>query len=127
MKRSKYNSSKVVIGDSKYDSKREYHRHLVLLDREKRGEIWGLRRQVEFVLLPPVSVTDYTILKTKVKVTERNIQQPIKYFADFVYYENGEYIVEDVKISKKLQPSEYVLKKKMLFYRYGIVIREYYG
>jgi hypothetical protein len=124
----KYNAKKFISSDgTKYDSKREYFRHLELLEMETNGVISELNRQVEFTLLPAVKVTETVQLKTKSKEVTKTIQQPIKYVADFVYTENGEKVVEDVKISPKVLPKDYVLKKKLLFYFYKYKIREYYG
>ncbi len=55
-KRNKYGNRKVTkIGrDGKseiFDSVREYERHLVLLDMQKRGEIFELKRQPKFALV----------------------------------------------------------------------------
>jgi hypothetical protein len=124
----KYNAKKFISSNgTKYDSKREYFRHLELLEMEANGVISELNRQVEFTLLPAVKVTETVQLKTKTKEVTKTIQQPIKYVADFVYTENGEKVVEDVKISPKVLPKDYVLKKKLLFYFHGYKIREYYG
>ena len=49
-KRSKYGNRKVVKNGETFDSVREYERHLVLLDMQKRGEIAGLERQPIFIL-----------------------------------------------------------------------------
>jgi hypothetical protein len=50
MKRPKYGNRKVVKNGETWDSVREYERHLVLLDMQKRGEIRQLKRQVTFKL-----------------------------------------------------------------------------
>ncbi len=50
-KRSKYGNRKVVKNGETFDSVREYERHLVLLDMQKRGEIQGLVRQPRYRLI----------------------------------------------------------------------------
>lgn len=50
VKHSKYGNRKVVKNGEKFDSVREYERHLVLLDKEKHGEISNLKRQPKYVL-----------------------------------------------------------------------------
>lgn len=46
------------------------------------------------------------------------------YTADFTYIENGEFIVEDVKSDYTRREKDYVLRKKFLYYKYRILIRE---
>lgn len=46
------------------------------------------------------------------------------YTADFTYIEDGEYIVEDVKSDYTRKEKDYVLRKKFLYYKYKILIRE---
>lgn len=126
--REKYGNKKVVVEGEVYDSKREYQRHIELLDMQHKGKISNLKRQVTFILLPKIVESTEVKLKTKVKLVERVVQRDVKYTCDFTYNdEDGKYIVEDVKISKSLLPKEYVLKKKMLRYFYGIDIKEFYG
>lgn len=127
MKRTKYGNSKIEVDGEKYDSKRERVRHLELLQRQANGEITDLKRQVKFELIPAIKKENIIQLKTKVKTKIVTIQQPITYTCDFTYYERGEYVVEDVKISKHMLPKEYILKKKMMRYFYAIEIKEYYG
>ncbi len=47
---SKYGNRKVVKNGETWDSVREYERHLVLLDMQKRGEIIDVERQPKFDL-----------------------------------------------------------------------------
>ena len=46
------------------------------------------------------------------------------YTADFTYIENGELVVEDVKSEYTRKEADYVLRKKFLYDRYQILIRE---
>ena len=46
------------------------------------------------------------------------------YTADFTYIEGGEYIIEDVKSDYTRKEADYVLRKKFLYYKYRILIRE---
>ena len=48
----KYGNQKIVSGGEVFDSKREYRRWCELKLLEKAGEIWGLERQVKYVLIP---------------------------------------------------------------------------
>lgn len=109
---SKYNSKKTVVDGQKFDSKKEARRYQELLLLEKAGEIKNLSRQVKFVLIP--SQRD-----ENGKVVERECS----YKADFTYEEEGgiKTVVEDVK---GYRTKEYIIKRKLLLYQYGIRIRE---
>lgn len=122
----KYGNTKVVYNGIKFDSKREMQRYLVLKDAENKGLIYCLTLQPKFELVPAVRETYIKHLKTKDKECERTLQLAITYTADFSYYFGKEYVVEDCKISKTLQPKEYVLKKKMMLALKGIKIKEIY-
>ena len=106
----KYRNRKVTRNGITYDSQKEANRHAVLKMLERAGKITDLQRQVKFELLP--SQKD-----TKGKVIER----ACSYVADFTYYENGVYTVED---TKGYRTPEYKLKKKMMLYFHGIKIKE---
>lgn len=125
-KGTKYGNTKVEWCGIKFDSKREMQRYLVLKDAERKGLIYCLTLQPKFELVPAVREKYIKHLKTKDKECERVVQLAITYTADFAYYKNGEFIVEDCKISKTLQPKEYVLKKKMMLALKGIKIKEVY-
>lgn len=122
----KYGNRKIEIGGETFDSKREYDRWLVLRDAERRGVISGLRRQVKYELIPSIYKDVEVQLKTKVKTVRRLDMRGVDYTCDFVYMKDGEQVVEDVKISPKMLPKEFVLKEKMLYQRYGIRIKKVY-
>ena len=122
----KYGNTKVEYNGIKFDSKREMQRYLVLKDAESKGVITNLVLQPKFELIPAVRETYIKHLKTKDKECERTLQLAITYTADFSYYFGEEYVVEDCKISKSLQPKEYVLKKKTMLALKGIKIKEIY-
>ena len=109
---SKYNSRKTVIDDITFDSKKEAKRYVELKKKQEEGEITGLRLQVPFELVP-----SFTIEIDGKKRKRRNI----RYIADFVYYENGQKVVEDVKGRKT---EIYKLKKKLFEYKYKTTIKE---
>lgn len=46
------------------------------------------------------------------------------YTADFTYIEDGEFIIEDCKSDVTKKEADYVLRKKFLYYKYRILIRE---
>ena len=107
---SKYNSKKTVVDGQKFDSKKEARRYQELLLLEKAGEIKNLSRQVKFVLIP--SQRD-----ENGKVVERECS----YKADFTYEEGIKTVVEDVK---GFRTKEYIIKRKLMLYQYGIRLRE---
>ena len=122
----KYNNKTFEADGYKWDSKKEYQRWIVLKEAEAQGVITDLQRQVKFELIPAVIEEYVEHLKTKDKIKTRVLQRPITYTADACYYKDGEYIVEDCKISPKVKPDKYVLKNKMMFALKGIRIKEVY-
>jgi len=107
---SKYHAHKITANGEVFDSKKEYQRWLALQAMEAHGDIFELRRQVPYELIP------------KQRGRYRT-ERPISYVADFVYTDRktGEQIVEDVK---GYRTPEYRMKRKMLLWRYGISILE---
>ncbi|WP_425263805.1 DUF1064 domain-containing protein [Vibrio owensii] len=100
--RGKYNAQKTEIDGIVFDSKLEGNRYSTLKVLEMAGEISDLRLQVEY----PLSINEVLICK---------------YYADFVYFQNGEEVVED---AKGMRTKEYILKRKMMKAIYGIDIFE---
>lgn len=109
---SKYNSRKTIIDGITFDSKKEARRYEELKKMEQEGLIQGLELQVPFELVP-----SFTIMIDGKKKKRRSM----KYIADFVYYENGNKVVEDVKGRKT---DVYKLKKKLFEYKYKVTIKE---
>ena len=117
----KYGNVKVTTEDGTFDSKGEWKRWLFLKDAQLRGEIHGLRRQITYTLVPPVHYVKTIHLKTKDKQVERLWTRAVTYTADFVYYYNGERIVEDFKG----QPNDrWQMKKALMAFIHGIYVRE---
>lgn len=88
-------------------------RELDLLQRA--GKISRLECQAPFVLLPHQ------------KREDGKAEQPVKYIADFVYWENGRKVVEDVKGYTDTGSAAYKLytvKRKLMLHVHGITIRE---
>lgn len=94
-----------------FDSAKEAQRWAELKLLERAGQIFELQRQVPFVLVP------------KQERDGKVIERPVVYRADFVYTENGKEVVEDVK-STATKTKEYILKRKLMLWEYGIQIRE---
>jgi len=108
---SKYHNEKVEYKGLKFDSKKEFNRYMELEQLQKLDLISKLERQVPFELQP------------KFKFGKKTIRA-INYIADFVYFENGEKVVEDVKSPITRKNPIYKLKKKMMMYVYGIEVKE---
>lgn len=105
----KYKNKKVSFDGEIFDSKKEASRFIELKMLEKAGAITELRRQVAFELIPPQ------------KINGRSVERACNYKADFVYTENGETIVED---TKGFKTKDYIIKRKLMLYVYGIRIKE---
>lgn len=106
---SKYHNQKTEVDGSVFDSKKEANRYRELKMLEKAGEISDLWLQVKFELIPAIYEDGVCI------------QRAVYYVADFVYKENGEKIVEDVK---GMKTEVYKIKKKLMLWVHGIKIRE---
>lgn len=107
---SKYNAQKTTVDGITYDSRKEAQRAQELRLMLKAGIISNLREQVPYELIP-AQKNEYG------KVVER----AVIYKADFVYDEKGKTVVED---TKGVRTKEYVIKRKLMLYEYGIRIRE---
>lgn len=107
----KYNNKKVTVNGQVFDSKKEANRYKELLLLEKAGAIKDLRTQVKFTLIP----------SQRDEATGKVIERECSYKADFVYSEGDKTVVEDVK---GFRTKEYVIKRKLMLWRYGIRIRE---
>ena len=108
---SKYRSKKVNRDGMTFDSKKEYERFRELKLLEKAGKVERVQRQVPFELIP----------SQRDPKTRKVIERPCKYIADFTYWKNGEYIVEDVK---GVRTPDYVIKRKLMLYVHGIRVKE---
>lgn len=117
---SKYRARKVFIAGQQFDSKREAKRWIDLKAMENSGVISDLKRQVEFELIPAYYEDDIIGPKGG-KKRGKLIQRACKYIADFTYYKDGEYIVED---SKGFRTPEYMIKKKLMYDRFRIIVKE---
>lgn len=111
-RRSKYGNKKTVVDGITFDSKKEAVRYCELKRLERGKAISNLRLQVKYLLIP-----------TQYGTNGKVIHRATSYYADFVYIDNrtGEEIVEDAKGHRT---EVYKMKKKLMFEKYGIRIRE---
>ena len=121
--RQKYGNSKIKNAYGTFDSSLEWSRFLFLSNRQKEGEISGLRRQVEYLLIPAQYGTEIRHLKTKDKEVRVLLERPCSYIADFVYERNGKTIMEDCKGAKAIITETAKIKKKLLLWVHGIELR----
>ena len=112
---SKYNSKKTVVNGIVFDSRKEAKRYSELLLLERAGVIKNLELQKSFELIP----TQYEVLPNGKK--GKCIERAVTYKADFVYNENEKMVVED---TKGFRTDKYIIKRKLMLYKYGIRIKE---
>jgi len=111
----KYHNKKVRVDGIKFDSVREAHRWHELKLMEQAGVITRLERQCEFDLLPTQKYIDPVSGKVK-------HERGVKYIADFSYFDEfGQRVVED---TKGVRTPEYVIKRKMMLWFFGIHVVE---
>lgn len=110
----KFNAKKVVIQGETFDSMAEARRWRDLQWLQRGGVISGLQRQVKYLLLP-----------SQYDENGKLLEREVSYLADFVYYENGQLVVEDVKgYQKGPAYAVFVIKRKLMLKVFGIRVRE---
>ena len=112
---SKYGNRKVKTEDGTFDSLHEYERWCELKLLQRAGEIRDLERQKKFVLIP-----------SQKDDCGKVIERECYYVADFVYHvidKDGCWntIVED---AKGFRTEVFRIKKKLMLYMQGVVIKE---
>lgn len=108
-----YNVTRVPYDGHNFDSMGERDRYIVLKKKMQDGEISDLIHHRVYTL---IDGGEYRWEKIR----------PIEYEADFVYQENGETVVEDVKSTKTKEDAQYKMKVKMFKLRYPeLLFREY--
>lgn len=127
LKKNKYRSKKVIRDGMTFDSIKEYQRFCELRLLERAGAITNLERQVPFELIPAQYHTfaRYGKRGQRIKDGKRCIEKAAMYHADFVYIdtETGMKVVEDVK-SEATKTKDYILRRKLMLYVHGIIIKE---
>lgn len=104
----KYANQKTEIDGILFDSKAEARYYRTLQIRVRAGEISNLRRQVVFELAPSVVIAGRK-------------RPPLRYIADFVFEQNGQTVVADVKGA---EPAAYRIKRHLMKSVHGIDILE---
>lgn len=124
---SKYNSRRVSVGGITFDSMREAKRFQELHYLQKVGAISELDLQVKFELIPAQYETYERYGKKGQRLNDgkKCVEKAVTYIADFVYQQDGQTVVEDVKGYRKGTAYDvFVLKRKLMRERFGIRVRE---
>lgn len=110
----KYYAKRVQVGKEVFDSKKEARRWQELCILERAGKIHGLKRQV-----------GYLLIQAQYDEAGKKLEHAASYRADFVYWQDGELVVEDVKGYRKGPAYQlFTLKRKLMLSVYGIRVRE---
>jgi len=112
----KYGNTKVEYAGIKFDSKKECGRYVELLLMQESGAICELTVKPVYELIPS-------------QKTDSGTMRALKYTPDFRYVQDGQVVVEDVKgydrkTGKYLTTEAYKIKKKLLYERYKLLVRE---
>lgn len=101
----KYHNQKTEVAGITFASKKEAERYLELKMMERAGMIKNLEIQKRFEIIP-----------------KTDKYRACFYVADFVYETHqGKKVIED---TKGFRTKEYLIKKKLVYARYGIDITE---
>ena len=121
----KYKNKKIEVDGIVFDSKKEARRYQELKLLEKAGKITDLQMQVKFELIPQQrEFTNEIYTKGRNKGCFKKgkiLERECSYIADFVYWENGKRVAED---TKGFKTRDYIIKRKLMLYVYGIRIKE---
>lgn len=110
--KNKYHNKKCEWNGEKFDSQKELKYYKYLLEEQEKGNISNLQRQVKYELIPTQHYNNKTYRKCC-------------YYADFTYNEpnNEKLVVIDTKGITKgrsgTSTDTFIVKQKMLIYRYG--------
>ena len=116
----KYRNKKTIVDGMEFDSRKEAARYRELKLLEMCCEISALRCQEKFILIPVQREPDIVGVRGGIK-KGKVIEKECSYIADFVYIKDGETIVED---TKGFRTKDYIIKRKLMLYLYGIRIHE---
>ena len=109
MRKTKYGNKKTANNGLTFDSGKESRRYSQLLLMQKTGEISNLERQIPFELIP------------KQRLSTGKCERACKYILDFRYTKDEVVIFED---SKGFATPEYIIKRKLMMFMFGIEILE---
>lgn len=112
----KYFARKIRNQFGEFDSEQEYEYYLFLLDRQKNGEIYGLRKQISIEIIQKRIVNVVKHLKTKDKIITRVDEHNAVYTCDFAYYDNTikKYVMVEYKSPMTAKLADYILRRKLV-------------
>lgn len=110
----KYGAHKSTYDGITFDSTVERQRYMYLKYQQQNGEISNLHRQMRFLIIPKLTKMVAKQLKTKIRYDERVVELPAYYTGDFIYKENGKYVIEDVKNEYSQDIRDYPLRRKLM-------------
>ena len=108
--KNKYGARRVFEDGRAFGSKKEHRRYLVLVARERAGEITALRCHVAFALFDPGENCRGELLG--------------RYTCDFAYKDGGKLVVEDVKSRHTAKLRDWKRTKQLMLACHGVEVRE---
>ena len=108
----KYRNTKTAVAGVTFDSRREAARWQELKLLERAGQICELRRQVPFELVKGVKFAGAA-----------RARPAIRYFADFVYQERGQQVIEDIKSQATADLPAFKIKRHLMLALLGLEVR----
>jgi len=129
MARQKYGNTILNFEGMRFDSKRELDQWIKLRNKEKRGEIRNLRRQISY----DFSTKELGQLKYIGSKKRKGVA--LRYVADFVYDEPNTIVLDPGKMAdigwhtvvedaKGCLTDSYKIKRALMLWVHGIKIRE---
>ena len=121
-KKNKYNARSITYDDMQFDSQREVLRYKELSFLMSQDIISELQHQVKYLLIPAQREPGTYGPRGGFK-PGKLLENECSYVADFVYRinETGEIVVED---TKGFKTKDYIIKRKLMLFVYGIKIKE---
>lgn len=121
--KNKYQALKCTVGGITFDSRKEARRYQELMLLLRAKQISNLCRQVKFVLIPAQYefYERYGKNGQELKPGKKLLEKECAYYADFVYRENGNTVVED---TKGIKTKDYIIKRKLMLWVHGIRVKE---
>lgn len=129
MRYQKYRNRKTVVDGIVFDSAKEAIRYQELKMMQKAGVIQNLRLQVPYEIIPEQREASKEVYSKGAKKGQpkpgKILERKVEYIADFVYVEDGQTVVEDVKGYRDGGSYKvFVLKRKLMLKVYGISVKE---
>lgn len=129
MRYQKYRNRKTVVDGIVFDSAKEAIRYQELKMLQKAGVIQNLRLQVPYEIIPEQREPSKEVYSKGPKKGQpkpgKILERKVEYIADFVYTDDGQTVVEDVKGYRDGGSYKvFVLKRKLMLKVYGISVKE---